>query len=100
MGSDGNDAFTAKHFRTWRASALAYEWLSTQDHPRLRPMLDFVASELCNTPAIVRKSYVHPALIDLVKTERVQESLPLPRRTKWLSRHERGLIAFLEREDK
>jgi DNA topoisomerase-1 len=63
-------------------------------------MLDFVASELCNTPAIVRKSYVHPALIDLAKAERGHESLPLPRRTRWLSRFERGLIAFLEREDK
>jgi DNA topoisomerase-1 len=100
MGRIEGEDFTAKHFRTWRASALAYEWLSTQDHPRLRPMLDFVASELCNTPAIVRKSYVHPALIDLAKTERGHESLPLPRRTRWLSRFERGLIAFLQREDK
>lgn len=96
MGSD----FTAKHFRTWRASALAYEWLATQDPVRLRPMLDFVASELCNTPAIVRKSYVHPMLIDLAKAESIGagELPPLPRRTKWLSRFERGLIALLERE--
>jgi DNA topoisomerase I len=97
MRSIEGEGFTAKHFRTWRASALAYEWLSTQDHPRLRPMLDFVANELCNTPAIVRKSYVHPVLIDLAKAESTHDRLPLPRRTKWLSRFERGLITFLER---
>jgi DNA topoisomerase-1 len=99
MGRVEGEDFTAKHFRTWRASALAYEWLSTQDHPRLRPMLDFVSSELCNTPAIVRKSYVHPALIDLAKTENVERLPPLPRRTKWLSRFERGLIVFLKRQE-
>lgn len=95
MGAD----FTAKHFRTWRASALAFEWLMTHDRAQLRPMLDFVASELCNTPAVVRRSYVHPMLIDLAKTEGGPEGLgALPRRTKWLSRFERGLIALLERE--
>ena len=93
MGGD----FTAKHFRTWRASALAFEWLATQETPGLDPMLAFVASELCNTPAIARKSYVHPALIDLAKTDvqAFRAQLRLPRRTRWLSRYERGLMAYL-----
>lgn len=97
--TSGSD-FTAKHFRTWRASALAFEWLTTHEQVRLRPMLDFVASELCNTPAIVRRSYVHPMLIDLAKAESTgaDGSWPLPRRTRWLSRFERGLIALLARE--
>jgi len=93
MGED----FTAKHFRTWRASALAFEWLATQQTTGLDPMLAFVASELCNTPAIARKSYVHPALIDLAKTDvqAFRAQLRLPRRTRWLSRYERGLMAYL-----
>jgi len=101
MGDQGESGdFTAKHFRTWRASALAFEWLATHEHARLQPMLDFVASELCNTPAIVRKSYVHPDLISLAKAEgtAIDAQLRLPRQTKWLSRYERGLLAFLEDE--
>ncbi|MBO9574981.1 MAG: DNA topoisomerase IB [Sphingobium sp.] len=93
MGED----FTAKDFRTWRASALAFEWLAGDERGGLQAMLDFVSAELCNTPAIARKSYVHPALIDIARNRRntFREELKLPRATKWLSRHERGLIAFL-----
>ncbi len=91
------DDFTAKHFRTWRASALAFEWLATQEEQGLDPMLAFVAGELCNTPAIARKSYVHPALIDLAKAgaPAFRAQLRLPRRSRWLSRCERGLMAYL-----
>ena len=91
------ESITAKHFRTWRASALAFEWLATQKEVGLKPMLDFVAEHLCNTPAIARKSYVHPALVALAKdgATEFRAKLRLPRKTKWLSRYERGLIAFL-----
>jgi DNA topoisomerase-1 len=93
MGED----FTAKHFRTWRASALAFEWLASASEGGLREMLAFVSAELCNTPAIARKSYVHPALVALAKegSSAFRETLRLPRKTRWLSPHERGLIAFL-----
>ncbi len=95
------ESVTAKHFRTWRASALAFEWLATQAETGLKPMLDFVSEHLCNTPAIARKSYVHPALLALAKNgvRQFRAGLRLPRQTKWLSRYERGLIAFLERLD-
>lgn len=92
--------FTAKHFRTWRASALAFEWLATQKSWTLGAMLDSVAQELGNTPAIVRKSYVHPALLELARNPREGAAAlhALPRRTRYLSRFERGLISFLEHE--
>ncbi len=95
------ESVTAKHFRTWRASALAFEWLATQEETGLKPMLDFVSAHLCNTPAIARKSYVHPALLALAKNgvQQFRAGLRLPRQTKWLTRYERGLIAFLERLD-
>ena len=97
MGAD----FTAKHFRTWRASALAFEWLATHPDGRLKPMLDFVASELGNTPSIARKSYIHPALIELAKDDpdRIGTEIRARRASRWLSGHERGLLAFLERRD-
>jgi DNA topoisomerase-1 len=94
--------FTAKNFRTWRASALAFEWLVTRREDGIKPMLAFVSEHLCNTPAIARKSYVHPALIEAARRDdaSLQKGRKLPRQTKWMTRYERGLIEFLaERVD-
>ncbi len=89
--------FTAKHFRTWGASTIAFEALATGP-VSLKEMIAPVAQALGNTPAISRKSYIHPALIDLCKDGQGawRQGLRLPRRTRYLSRAERGLIAFLE----
>ena len=97
MGGD----FTAKHFRTWGASTIAFEALAS-GHVSLKQMIEPVASALGNTPAISRKSYIHPALIELAQADRGamqdiwREGLRLPRQTRYLSRYERGLIAFLD----
>ncbi|MET0250379.1 MAG: DNA topoisomerase IB [Sphingobium sp.] len=92
-------SFTAKHFRTWGASAIAFETLSL-GAVSLKEMIAPVAQALGNTPAISRKSYIHPALIELGKDAKAQAEwrtgLRLPRQTRYLSRYERGLIAFLE----
>ena len=94
MGED----FTAKHFRTFHASSLAFERLATgKGTIKLAEMLDHVSEHLGNTPAIARKSYIHPALIARIEgQEEWRKGLKLPRQTRWLSRGERGLIAFLE----
>jgi DNA topoisomerase-1 len=94
MGED----YSAKHFRTWGASVLAFEALATAGHDiSLKTLLEPVTEALGNTPAIARKSYVHPALIALVKKgQAALRSMPMPRATHYLSRAERGLIAFLE----
>jgi DNA topoisomerase I len=92
--------FTAKHFRTWGASVLAFEKLMEHgDSGRIsvNTMIEPVAEALGNTVAISRKAYVHPALIEAVK-ERPRDplnGLELPRARKWLSSCEVGLIAFL-----
>lgn len=88
--------FTAKHFRTWSASVIAFEQIcgSGGDGVGLNAMLEPVAEALGNTPAISRKSYVHPALIEAVKADK-GAGLQCPRPTKYLSSAERGLIAFL-----
>lgn len=94
MGED----FSAKHFRTFHASSLAFERLATgPGEVRLKAMLEHVADALGNTPAIARSSYIHPAVIARIEGQQAwRDGLRLPRQTRWLSRAERGLIAFLE----
>ncbi|HEX7740962.1 MAG TPA: DNA topoisomerase IB, partial [Sphingobium sp.] len=96
MGGD----FTAKHFRTWGASTIAFETLAAGS-VSLNQLVVPVAEALGNTPAISRKSYIHPALIDLCKSgqDEWRKGLRLPRATRYLTRYERGLIAFLEQRD-
>ncbi len=92
--------FTAKHFRTWAASVAAFEALASAEKDlSLKSLLLPVTQQLGNTAAIARKSYVHPTLIDLVKEGQAafRKALRLPRAARYLSRTERGLIAFLER---
>jgi DNA topoisomerase-1 len=92
------EEFTARNFRTWTASALAFGLLVENPDIALKTMLEAVSDRLGNTPAIVRKSYVHPAVIGAARGEAPIAELParLPRKTRWLSRVERGLIDFLE----
>jgi len=97
--ASGGD-FTAKHFRTWGASVIAYRTL-VEAGPAgisIKKLLEPVAEALGNTPAISRKSYVHPALIALAtgKPAPALADIHLPRATRFLSREERGLIAFLD----
>lgn len=92
------DDFTAKHFRTWGASVVAYRVLfEARGDVSLKDMLAIVSDELGNTPAIARKSYVHPALLELAKSgAHWDPEMRLPRTTRYLDPFERGLIAFLD----
>jgi len=64
--------FTAKDFRTWAGSVLAFSVLcdcppcssQTQTKRRIVGAIRAVAERLGNTPAICRKCYVHPAVIE------------------------------------
>ena len=94
------EAFTAKHFRTWGASAIAFQTLlEAKGRISLKTMIAPVCEALGNTPAIARKSYVHPALIEAAQNGGLPQDLKLPRRTKYLSGIERGLIDYLELAD-
>ena len=93
--------FTAKHFRTWWASVIAFgEILDSSETERIsvQTMVEPVAEALGNTPAISRKSYVHPALIEAVKADPRDplDGLERPREWKWLSSTEVGFLKFLE----
>ena len=65
------DDFTAKDFRTWEATlgcalALAASRAETAAERKLAVTLAIqtVADHLGNTPAVCKKSYIHPAVID------------------------------------
>ena len=92
--------FTAKHFRTWGASVIAFEQLLDREEAErisVETMIEPVAEALGNTVAMSRKAYVHPALIKAVK-ERPRDPLngmERPQSRKWLSDCEVGLLRFL-----
>ena len=62
------DEFTAKDFRTWGASVIAFEEMAARAAEERRIGVEGVvapvAEALGNTAAIARKSYIHPRLID------------------------------------
>ncbi|MBY8825797.1 DNA topoisomerase IB [Sphingomonas colocasiae] len=95
--ASGED-FTAKNFRTWGASVLAFATLhASGGRLPLKALLEPVCAALGNTPAIARKSYVHPALTELAASKDGNPlPLHLPRATRYLSRAERGLIDYLD----
>jgi len=93
------DDFTAKNFRTWHASVLALKLLAEAERPlTLKDLTAEVGEHLGNTPAMARKSYIHPAVMALVdRQQKWRARLKLPRESKWFSRYERALIRLLEK---
>jgi DNA topoisomerase-1 len=78
----GSD-FTAKDFRTWAGSVRALHALAalpppqSQRHGRqaVKDVICEVSRRLGNTPAICRKSYVHPAVVDSYLEGRLPRAL-------------------------
>jgi DNA topoisomerase-1 len=92
--------FTAKHFRTWGASVIACDqMLKKAEHARisLKTVIEPVAEALGNTPAISRKSYVHPKLLEAVKEDSRDplSGMERPRGRKRMSSSEVALLHFL-----
>ncbi len=96
----GKADFTAKHFRTWGASVIAFEQLlQKREHARIsvKTVVEPVAEALGNTPAISRKSYVHPRLVEAVKDDARDplDGMERPAARKRMSAFEVGLLIFL-----
>ena len=74
---------------------------TAQEHEKakisLKTVLEPVAEALGNTPAISRKSYVHPGLLDAVKDDARDplDGMERPRSRKRLSSTEVALLDFL-----
>ncbi|MFC7705147.1 DNA topoisomerase IB [Plastorhodobacter daqingensis] len=99
----GGVGVTAKTFRTWAGtvSALAAAVDARREGARLTvsAMTGAAAERLHNTPAICRKSYIHPevlALTDLPAEERdALLDTPVPATPRGLLAAERRLLSFL-----
>lgn len=94
MGED----FTAKNFRTWHASVIAFQAIAeARGALTMKALMEEVSGRLGNTPAIARKSYVHPVVLGLLDCQvGFRAGLRLPRKTRWMTRYERALVRFLE----
>ena len=95
--------FTAKHFRTWGATVIAFkQMLKKAEDARIsvNTVIEPVAEALGNTPAITRKAYVHPKLLDAVKANPRDPlgGLERPPPRKHLSSAEVALLQFLGRK--
>ncbi|RON15659.1 DNA topoisomerase IB [Pseudomonas frederiksbergensis] len=95
--------FTAKDYRTWAGSALALavlrelQWESEADAKRhVVEMVKNVARQLGNTPAVCRKCYIHPAVVDGFMQGALSE-LPRSRGRKRLRAEEVALAVLLEK---
>ena len=95
--------FTAKHFRTWGASVIAFEQLLAKDDAQkmsVKTMIEPVAEALGNTVTISRKSYVHPSLIDALKNDPEDPlgGMARPRARRNLSSAETAFLQFLKKK--
>lgn len=95
--------FTAKDYRTWAGSALALAMLRElhwQPEPEAKrqivEMVKAVARTLGNTPAVCRKCYIHPAVLERYVLGELAK-LPKPRKRKGLRLEEVALATFLQR---
>jgi len=103
-------SFTAKDFRTWAGTVLAALALSqfeqfdsqTRAKKNLVQAIEAVAERLGNTPAVCRKCYVHPDVINayldgtLVKTLKQRAEQQLANRLQRLRPEEAAVLAFLQ----
>jgi DNA topoisomerase-1 len=94
--------FTAKDYRTWVGSVLALAALSRlpcasgrEARSNLVKAIKAVAACMGNTPAICRKSYIHPGLLDAYTAGRLDRAPA--RRSRSLREEERAFLRFLQR---
>lgn len=94
--------FTAKDYRTWAGSCLALARLracreptSAEGKRHLLETVREVAAQLGNTPAVCRRCYIHPAVLEHYGEDRLR-ALPRSRARKWLSVEEVALCRFLQ----
>jgi DNA topoisomerase-1 len=103
----GLPAISAKMLRTWVASVMAASLLAkaapcaSMRASRAATMrcLEEVAARLGNTPAIARKSYVHPRIVEDFAAgtfqARMRRALARTHATRWMSHEELALLDLL-----
>lgn len=98
--------FTAKDYRTWAGSVFALAALRRQTWETVIEARKLVVGTikevsqlLRNTPAVCRKCYVHPAVIEAFEAGELAEAMPALRR-HGLKADEAALAIFLEKDAK
>jgi DNA topoisomerase-1 len=112
LSSDVNDYlreasgadFTAKDYRTWAGSVFALAELRrleprnvTEARKHVVETVKTVASTLRNTPAVCRRCYIHPAVIEAFEAGELN-NLPKVRTRRGLKADEAAFAALLARE--
>src|SRR2546423_2987167 len=104
------EAFTAKDFRTWAGTVLAAMALNaqeafknqTQAKKNIKDAISAVAKILGNTPAVCRKCYVHPAVLEtyldgaMIDGLKEKSEETLERKLGDLRSEEAALMTFLQ----
>jgi DNA topoisomerase I len=96
--------YSVKDFRTWSATVRAARELqaigvATSQRATKKLVLEAIrrtAEHLGNTPAVCRKSYIHPGLLDAYIAGEPMPPEP-PRGATGAAKHELTVLAFLER---
>jgi DNA topoisomerase-1 len=94
--------FTAKDYRTWSGSVAAFDLLhglpeaDTGNRKKaVAGVIKQVAKRLANTPAICRKCYVHPVVVERFMNDRLP-TIKTPSSPRALRADERRFLAFLQ----
>ena len=93
--------FTAKDFRTWAGTVSAAARFANEELPEsakaaervVARVIREVASELGNTSAVCRKSYIHPRVLEAFAAGRI----PNGRTGRRLGKHEWRVLRLLGR---
>ena len=91
--------FTAKDFRTWAGTLLASERLqkigpyesAAQAKKNVVEAIKAVAKELGNTPAVCRKAYVHPAVLEAYLSGKISAETAKEELEEEIAVHEHAL---------
>jgi len=103
IGDRLGDGFTAKDFRTWGGTLVAARALARHGAPEddadakraLSSAMRKVATELGNTPAVARASYVSPAVVEHYLAGRTIEDFRPRSRRSGLGADEHALLRML-----
>lgn len=100
--------FTAKDFRTWSASVVAAEAIlagGADSAVAIKDVLAVAAAELGNTPAVCRRSYIHPGVLVAATDASARQRLfaiheKTRRGRRGLDRLELALLRYLRSREK
>jgi DNA topoisomerase I len=105
-----DEDFTAKDFRTWAGTLLATTTLQsfktskslTESKKNLLRAIESVAAQLGNTPAVCRKAYIHPVILERYLEGSLTTLLQqctrqkLKNSSRYLHSHEKALLFTLQ----